>query len=97
MRAKRWVIASPDTERVRVLSRETGYTPVSYTHLDVYKRQHLHRIAHADALEEGRQDDRADDAGDDNRNRGDGGYAAEHFGYRDRNRSCYRFRHERCV
>ena len=29
------------------------------------------------------------------RNRGDGGYAAEHFGYRDRNRSCYRFRHER--
>ena len=56
---------------------------------------HLHRIAHADALEEGRQDDRADDAGDDNRNRGDGGYAAEHFGYRDRNRSCYRFRHER--
>ena len=37
---------------------------------------HLHRIAYADALEEGRQDDRADDAGDDNRNRGDGGYAA---------------------
>ena len=29
MRAKRWVIASPDTERVRVLSRETGYTPLT--------------------------------------------------------------------
>ena len=33
---------------------------------------HLHRIAHADALEEGWQNDRADDTGDDNRNRGDG-------------------------
>lgn len=29
MRAKRWVIASPDTERVRVLSQETGYTPLT--------------------------------------------------------------------
>ena len=29
MRAKRWVIASPDTERVRMLSRETGYTPLT--------------------------------------------------------------------
>ena len=29
MRAKRWVIASPDTERVRVLSRETGYRPLT--------------------------------------------------------------------
>ena len=29
MKAKRWVIASPDTERVRALSREIGCTPLT--------------------------------------------------------------------
>ena len=29
MRAKRWVIASPDTERVRALSRGTGFAPLT--------------------------------------------------------------------
>ena len=56
---------------------------------------HLHRIAHADALEEGRQDDRADDTGDDDCNRGDGCHAAEHFGDCNCNRGRYRLRHQR--
>ena len=29
MRAKRWVIASPDIERVRALSSGTGYSPLT--------------------------------------------------------------------
>ena len=56
---------------------------------------HLHRITHADALEEGRQDDRADDTRDDDRDSGERGHAAEHFGQRNGDRCCYRLRNER--
>ena len=32
-------------KRAPVIPRHTTHTPVSYTHLDVYKRQHRYRVA----------------------------------------------------
>ena len=36
---------SPDGDSVTIVSCKNGMQPVSYTHLDVYKRQFLHSVS----------------------------------------------------